>query len=176
MQYILLRIMIKRRNSSMLRSKYLVLALQGKKVWIKLKQKFDFSLLHTHKRKFDTWNFSYLLENRMGDIFSFPERNCKFSFTKFTKSGRLWSNGQKGWEGQIIAFGFGDQSMNHLVVAYFCFIFSICLFLFWLRPVMAIHISIPHLSDILKHSTDLQVSLSKYSVLCHWRITGTLVE
>lgn len=81
--------MIKRPNSSMLRSKYLVLALQGKKVWIKLKQKFDFSLLHTHKRKFDTWNFSYLLENRMGDIFSFPERNCKFSFTKFTKRGRL---------------------------------------------------------------------------------------
>lgn len=44
-----LRIIIKRPNSSMLRSKYLVLALWGKKVWIKWKQKFEFYLLHTYR-------------------------------------------------------------------------------------------------------------------------------
>lgn len=112
----------------------------GEEIWIKLKQKFEFYLLHIHRENLIP-GISFIYWKTQFDIFSFPEVIISFCSLDLLRVDIYYRIYRKGWEDQIIAFGFGDLSMNHLVVLYFCLIFSIYLLLFWLTLVITAHIS-----------------------------------
>ena len=84
----LLRIMIKRPNSSMLRSKYLVLALQGKKYGSNWNKNLN-STCSIYTEKIWYLEFPLSIEKHNVWHFQFSWSNYKFLFTKFTKSGHL---------------------------------------------------------------------------------------